>query len=84
MRGCSVPLQDLVDWISASPFAPFRLRLTNGQAYDIHGPHMIWPGRQSVLIGFPSPTEPFVYDRHVTVGLLHIASIEPLGSPTAA
>jgi hypothetical protein len=84
MRGRDVPLQDLLDWIKAEPFAPFRLRLTNGQAYDIHAPSMIWPGRQSVLIGFPNPDDRFVYDKHVTVGLLHIASIEPLGSPTAA
>ena len=79
-----MPLEDLLDWIKADPFTPFRLRLTNGQVYDIHSPSMIWPGRQSVLIGFPNPTDPFVYDRHVTIGLLHINSIEPLVTPPAA
>jgi hypothetical protein len=79
-----MPLQDLLDWIKADPFVPFRMCLTNGQAIDIHAPSMIWPGRQSALIGFPNPIDPHVYDRHITVGLLHIASIEPLASPTAA
>lgn len=73
-----MPLQDLLDWIEANPFSPFRIFLTNGISYDVHAPHQIWPGKQSVLLGFPSSTDPRVYEKHMTVGLLHIANIEPI------
>lgn len=77
-----MPLEDLLDWLKANPFVPFRVVLSNGTIYEIHQPSQMWPGRQSVLIGFTSPTDPWVYEKHVTVGLIHINAIEPL--PTAA
>lgn len=77
-----MPLEDLLDWLKAKPFVPFKVTLSNGTGYEIHQPSQMLPGRQSVLIGFPNPTDPWVYDKHVTVGLIHINNIEPL--PAAA
>jgi hypothetical protein len=79
-----MPLQDLLEWVNAKPFAPFRMHLTDGRVVDVTNPHQIWPGRQSALIGYLSAEDPQVYERHVTVGLLHIVSIEPLATPAQA
>jgi len=79
-----MPLEDLLDWLKAIPFAPFKVTLSNGTAYEIHQPSQMWPGRQSVLIGFPSAADPWVYEKHVTVGLMHINNIEPLRAAAQA
>ena len=79
-----MPLQDLLKWVSANPFSPFRMHLTDGQVVDVTSPHQIWPGRQSALVGFLSEDNPHVYDRHLTIGLLHIVSIEKIPTPSKA
>ena len=61
------------------PFQPFRVTLTDGRTYDVVHPELAMVGHDKVLIGVPRPNarEP-VYDRTVTVSLLHIMQIEPI------
>jgi hypothetical protein len=47
--------------------------------YEIHHPELAMVGRSSVAIGVPRPSDPRpIYDRLVTVSLLHIMQIEPI------
>ena len=71
-----MPVKDLLEWLDANPFAPFRIRLTNGQSYEVARSQDVWPGFSSALIGVPAKDNPRVYDSHVTVGLAHILTIE--------
>jgi hypothetical protein len=74
---------DLRGWVDANPFVPFRIVVTDGRAFDITSRNMLWPGRVTAMIGLPdNPAEPDVPARHVTVSMLHIIRVEPLG-PTA-
>ncbi len=63
------------------PFHPFRISLTDGRTLDVRHPEMVLPGRRSAVIGLPAAgeTEP-LYDRRVTVDLLHVVSLEPIPS----
>lgn len=54
-----MPYEDLADWLKAVPLAPFRVILSNGTVSEIHQPGHMWPGRQSVLFGFPSGDDPW-------------------------
>ena len=75
--------RELHGWLDAEPFVPFRLVMTNGRAFEIRSPSMLWPGRDMVLVGLPdNPAEPDIPSQHVTVSMLHIIQVEPLG-PTA-
>lgn len=77
--------RDLMEWVDADPFVPFRLRLSDGRPIEIHHPNLIWPGRRTAMIGIPDdPKEPDVPATHQTLGLMHIVSIEPLTATTAA
>jgi hypothetical protein len=77
--------QDLIDWVEASPFEPFRLRITDGRQFEITNARMIWPGRHSTMLGLPdNPSEPDVPGRHVTLANVHIVTIEPLGVSQSA
>ena len=70
--------EDIRQFLLRRPFQPFRLTLTDGRTYDIRHPELAMVGRSTVAIGVPAPeeSEP-VYDRLVTVSLLHIMQAEP-------
>ena len=58
---------------------PFRVTLTDGRSYEIRHPEMAMVGRSTVAIGLPAPDDPRpIYDRLVTVSLLHVIEIEPV------
>jgi hypothetical protein len=60
------------------PFRPFRLVLTNGEAFDVHHPELIMIGRRSAVIGIPKSQKQTYYERTTIVDLLHVVRIENL------
>lgn len=69
---------DIRGFLQRQPFRPFRLTLSNGQIYEVRHPELAMVGRSTVTIGLPSPGDPEpIYDRLVTVSLLHVLKIEP-------
>jgi len=69
---------DIRHFLEQRPFQPFRMTLTDGRSYEIRHPELAMVGRSIVAIGVPAPDEPQpVFDRLVTVSLIHIMQIEP-------
>jgi len=57
------------------------LPLSDGRTYEVHHPELAMIGRSTVAIGLPRPDDPEpVYDRLVTVSLLHVMQAEPVES----
>ena len=71
--------RDVRDHLCKEPVQPFRLTPTDGRTYDVVHPELAMVGHSAVAIGMPrrDAAEP-VYDRLVTVSLLHIMQIEPI------
>jgi hypothetical protein len=71
--------EELLAALRERPFQPFRINLTDGRTLDVRHPEMVLAGRRSAVIGLPAPgeTEP-LYDRRITVDLLHIVRLEPI------
>lgn len=70
--------EDIREFLQRRPFQPFRLTLTDGRTYDVRHPELAMVGRSTVAVGIPAPDEPApVYDRLVTISLLHIMQLEP-------
>ena len=71
--------QDVRDHLRKQPFQRFRVTLTDGRTYDVLHPELAMVGHSTVAIGLPKryAAEP-VYDRLVTVSLLHIMQLEPI------
>ena len=69
---------DIRNFLNKRPFQPFRITLTDGRNYEVRHPELVMVGRSSIVIGLPAPdeSEP-VFDRFVTVSLIHIMQIEP-------
>lgn len=54
--------------------------MTDGRAFEIAHPNMLWPSRVTALVGLPdNPNKPDVPARHVSVAMLHILRFEPTG-----
>ena len=45
-------------------------------AYDILHPDLVLVGHRDLMIGFPGPKHPTIYDRVVRLALVHIVAIE--------
>jgi hypothetical protein len=76
-------LDDLLFWIKAVPFQPFRIYLHSGRHYDIRHPEMIRVGRSSAII-FSYTADPNPYESAEMVGLLLMERIEPIRIESAA
>jgi hypothetical protein len=66
---------DLLKKLRARPFAPFRLHVSDGTAFDIIGPEMALVERSTVTVAAPKPGETGVL-MDVVVSLLHITRLE--------
>ena len=75
---------DMQALLSARPFVPFRLHLTDGTTVDLRHRELAVPGRRAAWIGIPDPTaEENLFDRWTVVYYLHVSKVEMLeaGSP---
>ncbi len=76
--------EDLLFWVQAIPFRPFRFGLNSGRTYDIRHPEMLLVGRSSVNIYSYAGKPEDPYERVEMVGLVLIERIEPIESPIPA
>jgi hypothetical protein len=71
--------EDVREFVRRRPFQPFRITLTDGRAYEVFHPDLAMVGRSIVAVGLPRPDDPeAIFDRLVTVSLLHIMQVEPI------
>jgi hypothetical protein len=63
-------------------FRPLRIVAGEGLRFDIYHPDLVFVGRRDLMIGFPGPDNPTVYDRVTRVALVHIVALEELPAPT--
>ena len=76
--------EDLREFVQRHPFQPFRITLTDGRTYDVHHSELAMGGRSTIAIGLPrhDDSEP-IFDRLITVSLLHIMQAEFLDTATS-
>ena len=70
--------QELLNYVQAQPFRPFRIRMNSGRTFDIRHPEMVRVGKRDVLIFTFVSDSSDVYDRWENVALLLIESLAPL------
>jgi len=76
--------EELRDVLRTQPFQPFRLVMTDGQAYEIRHPDLLWVGRRSAMVGLTGQPGRTFYERAVQVDLLHVIRLEPLEAAPSA
>ena len=68
----------VVEYVSAEPFRPFRLKMASGESYNIRHPEMILVGRTSVRVFAASEPDAEGGESWQDVSLMLMESIEPL------
>ena len=75
--------QEILSYVHAQPFRPFRILMNSGRTYDIRHPEMIRVARDCVILFTFVSDNPEVVDRWETVSLLLMESISHLDAPVA-
>jgi hypothetical protein len=68
--------REVVEYVAAEPYRPFRIRMASGQTFDIRHPEMILVGRSSVRVY--TVTDPEENEKWHDVSLMLMETIEPL------
>jgi hypothetical protein len=77
-----MPPDELNRRLTAQPFEPFRVRLDDGQSFDIKRQEAMWVGPSIAIIAVFGPNR--LLERYVTASLYHITTVEALAAPPAA
>jgi len=75
--------EDVLFWLKAQPFQPFRITMNSGRTYDVRHSELVRLLRTSLVYFTPSD-EPDVFDRAEMIGLILIDHIEPIDAPMHA
>ena len=67
----------IMDYVSAEPFLPFRIKMASGQTFEVRHPEMILIGRSSVRVHTYADAETGVGDRWHDVSMMLMETIEP-------
>ncbi len=67
--------RELLNYVQANPFRPFRIRMNSGRTFDIRHPEMVRVGRRELLLFTLASDSPDVYDRWESQSLRLIDSI---------
>ncbi len=76
--------EDIQARLRERPFRPLRIIASEGMKFDVFHPDLVFVGRHDLMIGFPGPDNPTVYDRVTRVALVHIVALEDLPAPTSS
>lgn len=75
---------DLVEMLRGRPFQPFTIHTTDGETYEVRHPEMMHVGRTTAVLFIPPAGQSYpLFDRYITVALLHIARMERVETTAA-
>jgi hypothetical protein len=75
---------DLLEYVKAQPFRPFRIRVVSGTTFDIRHPELIRVGPSSCVIFFTEPDNLYAFDRFTMIGHPLIERIDHIDDPVGA
>ena len=74
----------LLTYVKAQPFRPFRLHTASGNSFDIRHPEMVKVGKSFLMVFSFAPGEPELIEQWETVSLMLTESISHLDLPVRA
>jgi hypothetical protein len=76
-------LNEILGYVRAEPFRPFRIHMVSGRTFDIRHPEMVRVGKTDLVIFSLVSDDPQIHDKWDTVSLLLIESISHLEHPVS-
>jgi hypothetical protein len=75
--------QDVLNYVKAQPFRPFRIKVASGRDFDVRHPEMVRVGRNSLVVFSFLSDDPDVFDKWETASLVLVESISHLEGAVA-
>jgi hypothetical protein len=76
--------EDILRFLRARPFEPFRIHMSDGTTFEIAHPELAIVERSTVLVGVPGPQGPDgPVERTVFCALVHITRAEKVNGTVA-
>jgi hypothetical protein len=73
--------QDILNYLKAQPFRPFRIHMPSGRTFDVRHSEMLRVGKNHLLLFSLVSETPEIFDHWDMVGLMLIESISFLDAP---
>lgn len=70
--------QEILGYLKAVPFQPFRIHMASGKTFDVRHPEMVRVGRSSIILFTLVSDHPEIHDRWETVSLMLVEHISLL------
>lgn len=61
---------EILNYLNAKPFRPFRIHTASGETFDVHHPEMLRVGRNTLMRFTFVSDDPNIYDRWETISLM--------------
>jgi hypothetical protein len=75
---------NLMNYVKAQPFRPFRLHMASGKTFDVRHPEMVKLGKNFIMAFSFSSREPELVEQWETVSLMLIESVSHLDAAVEA
>jgi hypothetical protein len=82
-RRTMIPPQELMSYLKARPFRPFRVHMASGETFEVRHPEMVRVGRSSIILFTFVSDDPDLYDRWETISLMLMERVTQLDAPVA-
>ena len=79
-----IPVAQVLSYVKAQPFQPFRLQMASGQVFEIRHPEMVKVGKSYVLVFSFIVGKPDLIEKWESVSLMLIESISHLDQTAEA
>ncbi len=76
--------QELLNYLKAQPFRPFRIHMASGEHFDVRHPEMVRVGRNVLILFTMVSDSPDLFDRWETLSLMLMERISQLNATVAA
>jgi len=70
--------QELLNYLKATPFRPFRIHMASGDSFDVRHPELVRVGRNSSILFTLVSESPDIFDRWETLSLMLMERISQL------
>ncbi len=72
-----MPAEEINRHLTADPFVPFRLHLSDGRVFEVRRRELLWVGHRVGILLILEPGPGRVLERYETFALVHVVSIAP-------
>ena len=76
--------QEILSYLKAEPFRPFRVHMASGETFDVRHPEMAKAGRSSLMLFSFIGDSPEVFDHWETISLMLIEHISHLDASVSS